>query len=165
MKTIVANIEAIKEYFGYSPEHGRLFWIKRPAKPTSVGSLAGTIGNNGYRYINFKRRKYLEHRLVWVFCHGDWPKNDIDHINGDKQDNRIENLRDVTHSVNRQNNRQARSDSLTGVLGVSRTKNNQFSAQIYLQGKRKVLGYFSTPEAAHEAYLTAKRQLHEGCTI
>ncbi len=88
----------------------------------------------------------------------------MDHLNGDASDNRLANLRDVPQEVNQQNQRRANADSKTGLLGAS-PRGPRFQAAITTQGDRRYLGLFDTAEEAHQAYLTAKRQLHAGCTI
>jgi hypothetical protein len=98
--------------------------------------------------------------------YGSWPANTIDHINGIKTDNRIENLRDVTAAVNKQNMRAARSDSRSGLIGaIWQEDRKSWKAEIAVGGKKKMLGRFKTAEAAHEAYVLAKRTVHEGCTL
>jgi hypothetical protein len=95
--------------------------------------------------------------------YGYWP-NEVDHVNGAKDDNRIANLREVTHSENMQNQRGARSDSKTGLLGVS-AHHGKWCARIRVKGTLKHLGSYSTPEAAHQAYVKAKRVLHPHGTL
>ena len=113
--------------------------------------------------------RHYAHRLAWLFATGEWPKETIDHINGDRGDNRIANLRDVPRRINCENQRKARSVNRVGLLGVSRATGNRpgkpYTAFIGVRGKSVGLGYFPTAELAHEAYLAAKRRLHEGCSI
>lgn len=109
---------------------------------------------------------YLEHRLAWLYVTGTWPSDQIDHVNGIRDDNRIFNLREATGPENNGNQRQARSDNKTGLLGVYWDKQHKkFSAKIMFSGKHKYLGYFPTAEEAHAAYIKAKRELHSHCTI
>lgn len=89
----------------------------------------------------------------------------IDHINGDHSDDRWENLRDVSQQMNVQNIKKAKTGSATGLLGVHRSREGNFVAQIKHLGKTKNLGTHQTPEDAHAAYLDAKRQLHPGNTL
>jgi hypothetical protein len=96
--------------------------------------------------------------------HGAWPDGCIDHINGQKADNRISNLRKVTHAVNMQNQHRAARTSKTGLLGVSPNK-TRFVANINVDGRRVYLGSFATAHDAHSAYLSAKRELHAGCVL
>jgi hypothetical protein len=98
--------------------------------------------------------------------HGEWPKHYIDHINGERSDNRLCNLREATNSQNQQNKKRAMKNSKSGVLGVFWDKERSaFRAEIRLNGKGKFLGRFKTAEEASEVYLAYKRQLHEHCTI
>lgn len=127
----------------------------RPMSPTKAGYLRVRIDNH----------LYYQHRLAWLYVNGTWPSGKIDHINGDVRDNRIGNLRDVDHRTNLQNLRSPHSDNRTGKLGVSRTEAGKYTASIKVQNKRIRLGRFDSAEAAHEAYLLAKRELHKGCTI
>jgi hypothetical protein len=105
------------------------------------------------------------HRLAWLYMTGSLPTHQIDHIDGDRKNNRWTNLRDVTTSVNQQNRRTPRSDNSCGLIGVTREKNNRFTASIRFEGKQRRLGTFATPEEAHSVYVEAKRRVHEGCTL
>jgi hypothetical protein len=129
-----------------------------------AGDVAGTVNNNGYRLIRVGDGRYRAHRLAWLYTHGAWPTGEIDHINGIRDDNRLANLRDVTVSVNQQNRKRAASNGSTGLLGVSTAK-ARYRAAIALNGRTTYLGSFDTAEEAHAAYVTAKRELHEGCTL
>jgi hypothetical protein len=96
--------------------------------------------------------------------HGDWPSGQIDHINGDRTDNRLCNLRAVSNAQNAQNKRGARSDNKAGVIGV-RAVGNSWQARITTGGKTSYLGCYSSPEQASAAYLGAKRAMHEMGTL
>ena len=110
-------------------------------------------------------REYSAHRLAWLYVHGAWPTGQIDHINGDRGDNRISNLRDVTPALNTQNQRRAaRSNKSSGLLGVTANR-GRWLAQISIGGKSRNLGRYATPEEAHAVYVAAKRVLHAGCTL
>ena len=126
---------------------------------------AGSVNDKGYIVIRCFGRLYHAHRLAWLLTHGAWPAGDIDHINGIRTDNRIANLRDVSRSVNQQNLKTARRDNQTGLLGVKKTRCGTFEARINLNGRYVHLGTFPAAAEAHQAYITAKRKHHEGCTI
>jgi hypothetical protein len=101
-----------------------------------------------------------------MMFHGAWPSGDIDHINGQKTDNRIENLRDVTRTINSENRRGSNTNTATGYLGVSvHARSGKYRARIRAKGRLISLGLFLLPEEAHAAYISAKRDLHFGCTI
>jgi hypothetical protein len=120
------------------------------------GKIAGTK-SNGYLVINIDYEINSGHRLAWLYMHGAWPNGNLDHINGNRADNRIENLREATQAQNRQNLRGAKCNNSTGLLGVSKSyKDGKYRAAI--NGKH--LGLFDTKEQAHSAYIDAKRILH-----
>lgn len=157
--------ERARELLDYDPETG-VFTRRLQRMKFAKGSVAGYSTSLGYIDIGVDRRKYKAHRIAWLITHGSWPVSELDHINGDKTDNRLVNLRESTRSLNIQNTRVARRNNGTGVLGVHWNKKlKKFSAKISVAGKARYLGSFQTAEAAHQAYLVAKRQLHPGNTI
>ena len=111
------------------------------------------------------KTKYYASRLAWFYVYGKWPEYEIDHINGIRSDDRIINLRDVNTKINRENRHFPDKDNRAGFLGVSIAPSGRYKAQIGNNKKMIRLGTFDTPEAAHLAYLNAKRKLHKGCTI
>ena len=123
-----------------------------------AGRVAGRLGIEGYRKISMRNFDYsgelYEHRIIWALVHGEWPPSFIDHANGDKADNRIENLRPATHAQNQQNKRAL---SKRGFKGASYCKAaKRWRAKIDGGGLGyKFLGYFDTPEEAHDAYKRA----------
>jgi hypothetical protein len=155
--------ERLRELLNYDPETGVFTRLVRAANK-KAGDRAGCARGDGYLLIRVSGSLYLAHRLAWFYVHGAWPANKIDHIDGVRDNNRIDNLRDATDAVNSQNIRSARAGSASGLLGASKHKRS-WSATIETGGVRHRLGTFSTPELAHGAYLGAKRNMHEGCTI
>ena len=157
--------ERLKELLNYDPETGWFTWKIRTSNRIKIGDIAGCPDLLGYTKIRLDGDLYLGHRLAWLYMYNEWP-DIIDHINGVTHMNSINNLRSVCKRVNQENCRKARSGNESGFLGVSKDKRiGKYRARIYLSGKEKWLGYFNTPEEAHEAYLKGKRLLHEGCTI
>lgn len=156
----------LRELLNYEPETGLFIWkVDRPPR-AKAGSRPTSPTKSGYLRASIDGKTYYQHRLAWLYTHGDWPKGVIDHINGDVSDNRINNLRDVNHSTNLQNLRRARSDSQVGLIGVHRRNDTgRYTARIQINGRNATIGCFDSPEAAHEAYLSAKRAFHEGCTL
>ena len=167
MRELDAN--RVREVFAFDPSTGVFTYRTQTAHHRKVGDIAGTITAQGYRDIGIDSRVYKAHRLAWFYMHGQWPMHQIDHINGDRADNRIANLRDVTKTVNLQNQKRAHSNSAHGFLGVrieSRWGDSpRYLARITVNGVRRSLGSFDTAEEAHAAYLNAKRAEHPGCTI
>ena len=156
--------ERLKKILNYDPETGVFEWKTRTANCIHVGDVAGNNDKYGYWQIQVDGKCYFAHRLAWLYVYGVWPENHIDHIDGIKNNNRIVNLRDVTCLVNSQNQRNAHCINRVGMLGVEK-HGGKFRARIRINGELKLLGTYSTPEAAHEVYLVAKRELHLGCTI
>lgn len=158
-------IKDLKTVLHYEPSTGLFTWKKKVAMKTVVGAVAGYQGPNGYVTIKVWHARYLAHRLAWLLEVGAIGDGQIDHINGIRNDNRLSNLRLVSAAVNRQNLRTALRRSKTGLLGVTCDRYNRYGARITVAGVTRMLGFFSTPEEAHQAYLAAKLELHEGCTI
>lgn len=158
------DVELLKACFDYNPESGLLTW-KISSGQSSKGSTAGRIGMAGYLKLCLHGRHYVAHRVAWAIHYGSQPPEIIDHINQDKTDNRISNLRDGTCAVNQQNQQRPHSRNKTSqYLGVSRF-NGYWRAKIYHKGKYIFLGYFDSEIAASEAYIVAKRKIHQGCCI
>jgi len=108
------------------------------------------------------------HRVAWLYITGEWPRFYIDHIDGDKTNNRFSNLRDVDHGVNAQNLTKMKKMSKSGLLGVNLIRGahgDKWTANIRVKGALVYLGTFNTSEAAQAAYIAEKRLSHPGCTI
>lgn len=166
-RTSRLTAQALRTLLMYNPESGEFHWISRVGN-IPAGAAAGSKGKRGYIDISINKERHGAHRLAWLYVHGDWPTGEIDHWDGCKSNNRIGNLRDITHAANTQNLRSAHRRNISaGLLGVRRsdTKSVRFNAMIMVGGKVKSLGSFGDPNTAHQAYLAAKRELHEGCTI
>lgn len=167
----ILTADRLREVIHYDPETGIFTRKVRLAQRHQVGDRADMVvtsgGLAGYFRVSLFSKRYLAHRLAWLYVHGKWPEHDIDHINGNKSDNRMENLRDVPNAINRQNMRRARSDSSTSkYLGVHyHQAGKKWRARIQLNGKSIHVGMFDTEEEAHAAYIEAKRLIHDGCTI
>src|SRR5882672_2364605 len=101
----------------YDPKTGIFRWRVRMSPARGAGEIAGAKSGN-YIRIGIKRRWYQAHRLAWLYVHGKWPLYWLDHANGDKLDNRLENLREATHSQNQMNSRRAKHNT-SGFKGVT----------------------------------------------
>jgi hypothetical protein len=157
------TIEAMKRVLHYDTETGEFWWTS--AAPTKVANKPANAKDRlGYVCLKVNGKMHKAHRLAWAFVYGEFPEQHIDHINGNPSDNRLCNLRLADRSLNMQNQRRARSDSSTGLLGVSKNGSG-WRAEIRVDGKKINLGTHKTPELAHLAYVNAKRKHHEGCTL
>lgn len=153
----------VSERISYDPETGE-FLRKACHRSALVSKPAGTP-HRGYLSIGVGGRNFRAHRLAWLLMTGDWPTAGVDHINGDRSDNRWCNLRLASASLNNQNVRRPRKSNKLGFLGVHPSRRGTYAAQISHNGRLVWIGRFATPEEAHAAYLAKKRLLHEGCTI
>ena len=156
--------QRLRELLNYSPETGKFTWAKTASPSAPAGSNAGSICRK-YVRIRISGRDHKAHRLAWLHEFGEWPKHEIDHIDGDTQNNKIGNLRDVPKRMNAQNRRVAmKTNKSCGFLGVTASQ-GRWQASITTDRSKKFLGNFDTPEEAHASYIEAKRRLHPGCTI
>lgn len=159
------SAERCRDLLNYDPETGTMTLRVKTSIRTPAGTLVGSDSGRGYLRSRLDGVTYRVHRLVWLWVYGEWPCGELDHINGDKTDNRIANLRDVSRGTNNQNLKGAqRNNRSSGLLGAYR-KGVRWQAQIMVNGVGTTLGTFDTPEEAHAAYLEAKRLFHPGCTI
>lgn len=152
----MVNQEQLKAFVHYNPETGvfvRLIGAK-------TGAVAGGVNSHGYTLINVNGRSYRAHRLAWLYIYGVWPKQQIDHVNNVRTDNRISNLREATQSQNKANTG-AYVNNTSGHKGVSWDKSkNKWYAKIRMDGKQKYLGLFTDINAAVEAYKKAAELYH-----
>jgi len=163
------TVFTIRECLNYDPKTGEFTRAKRTAQCHQVGDRADlpAYGHlTGYLTIGLQGDKHLAHRVAWAHFYGEWPTHHIDHINGNKSDNRIVNLRDVPNKVNTQNRlRTIDGKNKTNKVGVFwHPQSTRWRARIMTNKKGIHLGMFDTQEEAHAAYIAAKRIYHEGCT-
>lgn len=160
------SIDFIKELLSYDEETGNLIWNVRVSSKSAAGSIAGW-NSNGYMALSINKTMYYCHRIAWAIYYGEWPSDLLDHINTNKSDNRISNLRIANTSQNAENKRNAQSNNKTsGLLGVHFNKKaNLWSAQLVSKGKHFWLGSYQTAEEASLAYINAKRRVHQFGTI
>jgi hypothetical protein len=154
----------LKTILIYNPTTGEFVWKTRQYRSDLIGKRAGSPTNTGYWAIAVDNKKTLAHRLAWLYMTGNPPTDHIDHINGDKLDNRFENLREVTRFGNLQNMRTPTNANNSGFLGVS-AHQGKWRVQIMTNGERIRVSGFNTPEEAHQKYLELKREHHATCTI
>ena len=154
----------LKSVLSYDKDSGEFSWIKGNSRTTFPGQKAGSLHPFGYVKIRMKvddcERSYMAHRLAWLYIYGDWPKNQIDHINRNRSDNRICNLRDVECFQNKQNSTK-QSNNTSGVKGVYwHKKTKKYQVNIMVKGLRIALGYFDDISEAALARKNAEDKHH-----
>lgn len=151
------SIDRLKYLLAYNSITGNFRWRKSRGGQYA-DRIAGHKKTNGYVEIMVDGWLYGAHRLAWFYYHGEWPGNVIDHINGDRADNRIANLRHVSHAENVRNVSHKSKNSSAGYRGVWRYK-DRFRAEVMVDGVRRNLGLFFTAEEASAAYVHAKARM------
>ena len=142
--------EILLKHFNYF--NGGLYYTLPIAKRTKVGDRFGWIRSDGYRQGSVNSKSYFEHRLIWLYHYGEWPKDQLDHINGIRDDNRIENLREVTNQQN-QFNKKSASGSSSQYKGVYWNKNSgKWHSRCQTSVSNKHLGFFDCEIEAAKAY-------------
>ena len=153
--------ERVREVLDYDPLTGEFTWKVSLSSTGRAGKPAGCkVAADGYQRIRLDNTLYLAHRLAWLHTHGAWPKDQLDHVNRVRHDNRLENLREATN-VQNSYNKPRRVGNKSGIPGVYWTKvNRKWQAQITHYGRRIHLGYFVTMEEAAEVRRQAEITYH-----
>ena len=151
-------LDILNDLLGYNPETGELRWKKNRGRKAKAGDVAGSITSYGYRYIKVKCVGYMAHRVCWALHTNQHIPTDvcIDHINGNRDDNRACNLRLVTYSENSYNRYQQKTTIRPGVC--IHKHRGKFAAYIHIGKKRLHLGYYNTEEDAITARLNAEQE-------
>jgi HNH endonuclease len=150
--------ERVRELFHYDPETGRITWRMDRATNAKAGDRAGCINrSDGYMVININGTNYSAHRLIWLWMTGEWPHEEIDHVNRIRHDNRFCNLREASPSENSFNSPTRGGKCETLPRGVHKTRNGKFQAKI---GRNIHIGTYDTVEEAGNAYALAATALY-----
>jgi len=149
----------LRELLYYDPDTG-IFTRKIDRQCVKKGQIAGSKNKPGYLKIGIEGKVYSAHRLAWLYLYGEIPKGvEIDHVNGNKSDNRIVNLRLATHQQNMENQK-THATNKSGYKGVSWwAPTKKWKAQIGHQGKKYHIGLYQTKEEAKVAYEERAQQL------
>jgi len=152
----------LKELLHYDPVTGVFTWLPRSGPGSyCTGLRAGHLSKyKGYRHIGVDRVLYKAHRLAWLYVYGTWPVSEVDHANGDPDDNRIANLREATTTQNC-GNAKRRSDNVSGRKGVYwHARDQKWAALLRHKKIRYYLGYYDDPDEAARAYDRKARELY-----
>lgn len=151
------TVEELEKILNYNPTTGAItFKVSRG--PRSAGSMATHKTYGGYIAVMVCGRSYRAHRIAWALAHRHWPTHEIDHINGERSDNRLVNLREATSRENAKN-LGVRSTNTSGYKGVHfHRQSGKWRARICVDYKYVSLGLFVTPECAYAAYCNAARK-------
>lgn len=157
--------EEIRGLFDLNVETGELTWKATTSRGQHTQRAAGSSHRLGYRQVKTGKKSYLVHRVVWAIVYGEWPSKPVDHIDGNKANNAVANLRLVTAGQNMQNRAVKGVKTVSGLAGASYVpgtirRRECWEARIKVNGVSKHLGRFKSPEDAHYAYITAKTQVH-----
>lgn len=153
-------INLFKEYFEY--KDGFLYWKKTIGTRAIAGNKAGKLRKDGYFDVGLFGKYYLVHRIVYALFNNSLPKF-IDHIDRDRSNNRIENLREASANQNTWNASKSKANN-TGVKGVRKTKNSKFEARVAANGITYQVGTFDTIEQAEQAIILYREKLHKEFT-
>jgi len=163
MKTLEnLTAEQVENLLEYDPEMGVFKWKNIAGRGGRIpaGTQAGNVNTEGYRYIWIKGTLYRASRLAWLLVHREWPKHQVDHVNRNRQDDRIDNLREASQEQNQANTKK-RVTNTTGFTGVTFDKDRMlYTARIRENGVYRRLGRFTTAEEAHEEYKKATKRIY-----
>jgi len=155
------DINLAKSIYSYDSATGNFAWRVDRGYQAKAGNIAGTTNALGYRCIRLEGKQVLGHRLAWAMTYGMLPSQEIDHVNGDPSDNRLENLREASHQQN-MINRCMPANNTSGMKGVSIHKQSgRWRARIKNpKGKYEHIGMYDSAEFAHAAYQNEALKLH-----
>lgn len=157
--SVASILDELRRRFSYDPSTGIFTHLTRVGGVT-VGSAAGNAHHSGYVFISFHRKLYAAHRLAFLFMTGEWPSDEVDHINGVRDDNRWANLRPATRALNMRNKKRYKNNK-SGVKGVTWfPQTSQWRAIINVDDKAHSLGLYDTVEEAATAYAMASKEIH-----
>jgi hypothetical protein len=149
--------EYIKSILDYDLDTGIFTWKVNKSQKTKIGDVAGWL-YNGYREIEINNKKYKAHRLAWLYVNGEIPKNLIDHIDGNRSNNKISNLREATYQENSENYKTPKTNK-SGIKNVSWYKSlNKWVVSISIKNIKKTIGYFDDLEFAELVAIEARNK-------
>ena len=160
-ESLITQVQ-LKEMLDYNKDTGKFIWrTPRGNNKIKAGDIAGSITSKGYGVIKYNGKIYLVHRLVWLYVYGQFPTSPLDHINCDKADNRLCNLREASYKQNSHNINKRKSCS-SKYKGIHWDKNRQmWRARIVIDGKPRCLGFYTTEGDAHCVWCNFAEEHHK----
>lgn len=169
MEATMVTQEYLRYWYFYNDETGFFYWRRSNKKKHAIrGAKVSGGGNNSPRLMTINNNVYKYHRIIWLYVYGEYLKDHelIDHIDGDKRNNKLTNLRLVNKSQNAQNIKKAPIHNRSGVLGATwSSQKGKYISCIVINGKKIYLGCFKEAQEAGAAYLAAKRKFHTHNTL
>jgi len=159
------SYDEVVTHLQYSPSTGILIRLKSKSKRVKPGDIAGYIRKDGYVGLSLLCNEYLAHRIAWLLYYKEWPTDEVDHIDGNRANNKINNLRLSNRYDNNRNRHGPTKANKLGVLGVHQHTSGRYVARVRHKGESLYVGIFDSPEEAHAAYLEKKRELHPSFTL
>jgi hypothetical protein len=159
MNNNLPSLQEVTELLDYNSETGEFTWKKKVSRRVFKGDTAGVVGLVGYRYIGINNKRLLAHRIAWLITTEQWPRFDIDHINGERADNRICNLREASRSENC-HNAKFRKTTQTGFKGVYKNSTGRFYGRVCKNYKTHNTTCFDIAEEANQATQSLRILLH-----
>lgn len=147
----------LKNLMTLDQETGEFTWLKRMGGTATTGSAVGSYDAKGYKTTSIYGKHYKIHRLIWLYIFGIWPAGVLDHIDGNKSNNCLSNLRDTNQMINGTNRTKLNKNNTSGYMGVYRDK-KKWNAEIIYLGEKFRLGSYNTPEEANEALIAFREE-------
>lgn len=164
MTDVILTQERLKELLHYNPHTG--VFTRLSLKSCQKKYVAGSVITNGYIQIGIDNKRILAHRLAFIYMGVDMEDLRVDHIDGNKKNNRFSNLRLANFSQNAENKKRSKLGTKSGLMGACHHKQtDKYVSEITTNGVRQYLGIFDTAKEAHDEYIRAKRLNHKYCTI
>jgi hypothetical protein len=157
--------QRLRELLDYDLNTGVFTWRVTRKGHRKAGDAAGYLRKDRYVIIGLDNATFLGHRLAWLHVYGEWPREHLDHIDGNPTNNRIENLRDVSPTVNGQNRKRVHRNTVTGFLGVDQVTDGLWGVRIKVDGRIVKLSGIRSEKLAQECSVALRRILQPGCTL
>jgi hypothetical protein len=155
-KELAVSLARLRALLSYDPDTGKLTWLRPPRRGVGIHSEVGCIANHGYRTVTIDGEAFLAANLIWFLVRGEWPLASLDHVNRDRSDDRLSNLRPATQTENNFNQK-VRADNVLGVTGVSYSQTRkQYVAQLHVNGRAVLHRRFRTESEAAMARRNAE---------